>query len=707
MKGSGWWPWVRDWLRQTQWVGAEQLQSITGAAILVANHRSERDWLYLVDRLSGHRVMAVVHPGDGPSSSARAILLRAFSFVVVDPLNPHAVMAEKIVPHLHSGGWLLVFPQGMAEEASEALLKLAIWPLQAARQSRATVVPLHVQQRPVSTVTVGTPVAAASLPDHDDPARLSGWLADLLSHVALTAAQRQYRPLWQQLSLVRRRGHSSRISDSTGAVASRAQLQQRALILVGLLQRQSGVTDSSGPIGLLLPTSLAALTTLLAVQAMGRTVAMLNFTSGSDALLHGCQVAAIRTVITARQFVAKARLQHLVEPLQSTLQLLFLEDLRHQLRWYHVLQALFEDLCLRDRYLGPVKVDDAAVILFTSGSEGQPKGVVLSHANLLANLTQAALRIDLTADDGLLNALPMFHAFGLTLGTLAPLFCGMRLHLVPSPLEYRTIAATAYTIRATILAGANTFLAGYGKVADPCDFHTLRYVFAGAEALRPETQRLWQERFGLRILEGYGTTEASPVVAVNTPAACRSGSVGRMVPGMTARLQPVPGLIVPGLNGEAGRLLIAGPNIMRGYLLAQQPGVPIAPVAPDDGAVGWYDTGDIVRIDEAGFITLLGRAKRFAKIGGEMVSLTSLEQLAAQLWPDDQHAAIQQHDSVRGEQIVLVSSCAVAERQALLLAARQQGLSDLLVPRQIHRVENLPLTGSGKIDYQRLLQMVL
>ena len=255
------------------------------------------------------------------------------------------------------------------------------------------------------------------------------------------------------------------------------------------------------------------------------------------------------------------------------------------------------------------KANDPAVVLFTSGSEGTPKGVVLSHRNILANAAQALARVDANANDKVFNVLPVFHSFGLTGGMMMPLLAGIPIFMYPSPLHYRIVPELIYQTGATILFGTDTFLAGYARSAHAYDFRTLRLVLAGAEAVKDRTRQIYMDRYGIRLLEGYGVTETAPVLAMNTPMANRPGTVGRLSPLMEYRLDPVPGI------EEGGRLSVRGPNVMLGYLRAENPGVLEAL------ADGWHDTGDIVTIDAAGFITIKGRAKRFAKIAGEMVSL--------------------------------------------------------------------------------------
>jgi acyl-[acyl-carrier-protein]-phospholipid O-acyltransferase/long-chain-fatty-acid--[acyl-carrier-protein] ligase len=373
---------------------------------------------------------------------------------------------------------------------------------------------------------------------------------------------------------------------------------------------------------------------------------------------------------------------------------LFLEDLRPRatlpVRLHGLARALAPQWSFR-RLAGPVLPDDPAVILFTSGSDREPKGVVLTHRNLLANVAQARAALDIMPRDVILNVLPMFHAFGLTTATLTPLLLGTRVILYPSPLHYHIIPELTYERRATVLFGTNTFLMGYGRHADPYDFSSVRLVVMGAEPLREDTRRLWVEKFGIRISEGYGLTEASPVLATNSRRHHRSGTVGKLLPGIEYYLEPVEGI------AEGGLLCVRGANVMAGYLLPDQPD---RLVPPRTGrGPGWHDTGDIVRVDAEGFVTILGRAKRFAKLGGEMISLAMVEQLAADCWPEDQHAAVTLPDPVKGENIVLLTTHREPDRHELVMIAHQEGLGELYIPRRVLAVREIPLLGSGKPDY--------
>ena len=338
--------------------------------------------------------------------------------------------------------------------------------------------------------------------------------------------------------------------------------------------------------------------------------------------------------------------------------------------------------------------NDLAIILFTSGSEGLPKGVALSHENIQANRFQLASRVDFSSKDIVFNSLPIFHSFGLTGGTLLPILAGIKTFFYPSPLHYRIVPELVYDTNATIMFGTNTFLSSYARFAHAYDFYSLRYVFAGAEKLDEETRKSWSEKFGVRIFEGYGATETSPALSTNTPMHNKPGSVGRLMPAIKFKLEEIVGIT------DGKKLLVSGPNIMKGYLLNTNPGK-ITPLED-----GWYDTGDIVSIDEKGYISIKGRAKRFAKIAGEMISLTATEINLSKLCPQSSHAIIAIPDPKKGEQLILVTTSQTLKRLEISAFFKENQISELSVPKEIIMVEKLPLLGTGKVDYMEIKNMV-
>jgi acyl-[acyl-carrier-protein]-phospholipid O-acyltransferase / long-chain-fatty-acid--[acyl-carrier-protein] ligase len=466
-------------------------------------------------------------------------------------------------------------------------------------------------------------------------------------------------------------------------------------LLIGarvLGRRFAAMTRPGEAVGLLLPNANAVVMSLLGLSSGGRVAAMINYTAGPASVRAAVATAVIHKIVSSRAFIEKAGLSEIVEAAEAGgATFVWLEDLRAGVsRGEKLLAALLWRLPLHHQ-----DSSAPAVILFTSGSEGTPKAVVLSHRSLLTNAMQAESRISFSPTDKLLNVLPVFHSFGLTGGTILPLVNGVHLFLYPSPLHYKIIPEIARKIRPTVMFGTDTFLAAYARTAKDGDFSSLRFAVAGAEAVRPETRAIWRQRFGAEIIEGFGLTEAAPVVAVNTATHGRDGTVGRLLPGMQMRLEPVEGI------PEGGRLWLTGPNLMLGYMTADRPGE----LQPRGDA--WHDTGDIVSVDREGFITIRGRVKRFAKIAGEMVSLGAVEMLVKALWPEENHAAVSVPDKRKGERIVLVTTAHDADPETMRKFGRQAGATDLMVPHDIVKVGEIPLLGSGKTDYVSTRRLAL
>jgi acyl-[acyl-carrier-protein]-phospholipid O-acyltransferase/long-chain-fatty-acid--[acyl-carrier-protein] ligase len=421
-----------------------------------------------------------------------------------------------------------------------------------------------------------------------------------------------------------------------------------------------------------------------------------------------CKAALLEHVLTSKRFIEKGGFEQVIEDMAAAgIVIHYLEDVRDDIGIMGKIKALFWTQFARTFFMlthqnNPPTSSDPSVILFTSGSEGTPKGVVLSHSNIQANIKQGASCIDFAPHDIVFNALPIFHSFGLTGGLIMPILSGVRAFFYPSPLHYRIIPELVYGSNATIMYGTDTFLSGYAKHAHPYDFFSIRYIFAGAEKLREETRKVYVEKFGIRIMEAYGVTEAAPAIAINTPMHYKSGSVGKLLPNIKAHLELVDGI------AHGGRLIVSGPNIMLGYLRYEKPGVVHAPEYNIDGKVrkGWHDTGDIVDIDEEGYVIILGRAKRFAKIAGEMVSLAAIEEQVDLLYPDFKSAVISLPDDRKGEVIVLFTENNTASREAIHADFKQRGLSELYVPRHVVVMQEIPVLATGKINYVALNELV-
>ncbi|HEY0084708.1 MAG TPA: acyl-[ACP]--phospholipid O-acyltransferase [Allosphingosinicella sp.] len=689
-------------LYRVEVAGTENMPLPGERAVVVVNHVSFLDGLLLAAFLPGKPTFAV------HSAIAKAWWVRPFLGLFdafpVDPTNP--MSAKAMVRAVKEGRTLVIFPEGRIT-VTGALMKVFDGPGMVAGKADAPIVPVRIdgaQYTPFSRLrgkvrlrtfpkirlTVLPPRRFAIEGEMSARARraLAGRrLYDEMSEMIFATSQTEQTLFEALLDAQHIHGRGAKVLEDI----KRQPLSYGRLVTgsFALGHALAAATKRGENVGVLLPNVSGVAVTFFGLNAYGRVPAMLNYTAGLANLKAACTAAQVRTVVTARAFIDQAKLGDVVRGLEAEgIRTLWLEDLAATIgtgsKLRAALAARFGRTTHRRLRISP---DEAAVILFTSGSEGLPKGVVLTHRNLLANCRQLSARIDFNASDVVLNALPVFHSFGLTGGTLLPLLSGVKTLLYPSPLHYRIVPALAYDANATILFGTDTFLAGYARMAHAYDFYSLRYIFAGAERVRDETRAAYSDKFGLRILEGYGATEAGPVIAVNTPMHYRAGTVGRLLPGIETRLEAVPGI------DSGARLSIRGPNIMAGYLKHDAPGV----LQPPEG--GWHDTGDIVAIDAEGFIAIKGRAKRFAKIGGEMVSLPAVEGYAAALWPDADHAVVTRPDPRKGERLVLFTTCRQADARALQTWARANGIPELMVPRDIRVVEALPVLGTGKLDY--------
>jgi acyl-[acyl-carrier-protein]-phospholipid O-acyltransferase/long-chain-fatty-acid--[acyl-carrier-protein] ligase len=505
------------------------------------------------------------------------------------------------------------------------------------------------------------------------------------------------------LAMARQRPNQVVLQDATMNPLTYRRLLIGARLLAGQWQQllrnehepTSGAADQR--IGVLLPNVNAMPVVLLSLWAAGKVPAILNFSTGPVTMLACAQLAGLKQVITSSAFVERARLN--VHPLVAAgIEFLYLEDVRNQIPgWQKLLAMLRCRFVPRSAFRAPRSTESVAVVLFTSGSEGTPKGVELTHANLLANIRQVLCALDVMDTDRFFSAMPLFHSFGLTAGVLLPLVRGIYTFLYPSPLHYRMVPTAFYNLDCTVMFGTNTFLAGYARKAHPYDFRSLRYLVCGAEKLQEATVNLWSRRFGVRVIEGYGATECSPVLSVNTLQEVRFGSAGRLLPGIEHRIEPVEGV------AEGGRLLVRGPNVMRGYLNPETN-------AAFQALGGWYDTGDIARVDEDRFVYILGRLKRFAKVSGEMVSLTAVEDALAGAFPQYglrfQIAVLSRPDEDKGEVLVAATNEPRLTLDAIRGVIKSKGLANLCVPRELKVVKEIPKLGTGKVNH-RELQKVL
>ncbi len=674
--------------------------------LIVANHESFIDGLLLGMAMPVDAVY-VIHRQIAEQRFF-GFLLSFVPHITVEPTSPLAI--KQIIKLVETGQPVVIFPEGRITRTG-SLMKVYEGAAFVAAKTGATVVPVRIDGAarsyfgrlagvyprklfPKVTITI-QPRREIPMPDQPSAKQRHRRAGESMRHILLDmlVATRPQRTIYE--SFLDGMSTFGRDYDLVEDIRLREESYGSLLRMVLGLQRITGrFTQPDEIVGVLMPSTAATPALILALSAGRRIPALLNYTAGTEGMRAACIAAGIKTIITSRAFLEKAKLTEVVE-LIGGVSICYLEDFRSQFSIVDKLSVLFRLLFPRGAAL-PQRPDDPAIVLFTSGSEGKPKGVVHSHSSLLSNVAQIRAIADFTPLDKFMMALPLFHSFGLTCGVLLPLVSGCKVFLYPNPLHYRVIPEIVYDRDCTVLFGTSTFLGNYAKYAHPYDFGRLRYVVAGAEKLSADVHHLWIEKFGIRILEGYGVTECAPVVACNVPMACRTGSVGQLLPGIEHELVPVPGI------DEGGALHVKGPNVMKGYLLYDQPGIIQPPAAIGDG---WHATGDIVTIDDEGYLHIRGRQKRFAKLAGEMISLEVVESLAKAAAPGALHAATTRPDASKGEALVLFTTDSGLRRERLLEAARAAGTPELAVPRDIRVVDEIPLLGSGKTDYVTLKAM--
>ncbi len=684
--------------------GMEHVKAAGDRAVIALNHVSFLDAPLILSLLDEKPVFAI------DSGIAKKWWVKPFLNIArVYPMDPTKPLGTRgLIQEVKNGHRLVIFPEGrititgalmkvydgaamIADKADAAIVPVRIDGLEKSYFSRLAEGQVKRSLFPKTRVTFLPPrklTIDAELKGRKRRHAAGAALYDVMSDLYFLTSRREQTLIEAFAESVREHGPSREMLEDP--VTGKLSAKKTAIGAAVLGRKILGFTTKGEAVGLMLPNANGAAVTYFALQAAGRVPAMINYTAGAKNILAALAAAEVKTVLSSRAFVEKANLGGVVEALAESKKIVWLEDVRKGVGLVDKLRGLVE----AGRALEKRDPADPAVILFTSGSEGTPKAVVLSHANIIANVQQIVARYDITAKDSVFNVLPVFHSFGMTGGMLLPMLTGMKLYLYPSPLHYRQIPELIYGSNSTVLFGTDTFLAGYARTANPYDFRSVRYVVAGAEPVKAETRRVYNEKFGLRILEGYGVTETSPVLAVNDPMFNRVGTVGRLMPGVDYRLESVPGIT------EGGRLHVRGPNVMLGYYRAERPGV-LEP-APE----GWHDTGDIVTVDAQKFVTIKGRAKRFAKIAGEMVSLAQVEQMLADFAPEHLIAMVSVPDARKGEKLIMVTTRADATRAAAQAHLKAKGATELMAPADVMIVDAIPLLGSGKTDYVQLDRLV-
>ncbi|NOQ63584.1 MAG: AMP-binding protein [Methyloprofundus sp.] len=691
--------------------GLEHYAQAGDQVLIISNHTSFLDPLLLGVFLPDKISFAI------NSHIADSWWLKPFlNLSHVFPMDPtHPISLKNLIHYVEKPNKTVIFPEGRIT-VTGALMKIYDGTGMVADKSGATILPIRIEGAqyshfsrlkntvrlrwfPKVTLHIQPPtkiVVDEKLRGKERRHACGLVLTDMMSDMMFSSSHYQQTLFAGLLEAKKIHGGKHTVAEDLERIPlSYNTLITRSIAIGNALAK---ITTKNEHVGIYLPNSTKTLNVVLGVQLHERVPAMLNYSTGALGMLSACHTAKVKTVLSSRRFIELGKFSEDAEQLGKEINLVYLEDLAQTITKLDKLKALLQAKTVNFWY--PRLNQDAnkaAVVLFTSGSEGSPKGVVLSHKNIRANHRQVSARISFNPQDTVLNFLPMFHSFGFTVGTMLPIMNGMTSFFYPSPLHYSIIPEMAYETNATIIFGTNTFLAAYGKKAHSYDFYNMRYVVAGAEKLHENTRQLWMDKFGIRILEGYGATETSPVAAVNTPMFYKAGTVGRLMPNMQYKLEHIPGI------ENAGKLHLYGENIMQGYLLNEQPGKLIPPKSIY--GEGWYDTGDIVHVDAERYVSIRGRSKRFAKIGGEMVSLTATEQTINNIWPEHQHVVVCIPDARKGEQLVLITTKQDATSKELLQLAK--GVPSINLPKKFMLVEHIPVLATGKINYPTVTQLAV
>lgn len=700
------------------------LADLPPKAVYVSNHVSFLDPIILFAFLPGNPVFAL----NGHLYRRKFIrfLMKKADILLFNPIEPGDI--KNLIAKVDSGRQVVIFAEGRMTE-NGGLMKIYEAPGLVADKSKAPLIPMWINgpqygffsktkgklpHRPLPKVkiTVGKP-RSFKLKDELRRQRdhISNEVYQILREMSFEVNYNPNISLFAQL-MKTAKVHSKKglihrpkfVEDIQRVPNSYKDIIIKSFVLGKYFKRR---TLPGEHVALLLPNSIATVCTFFGLSAYDRVPVMLNFSVGAQNMMSMCQTAQVRIVITSLTFIKTAKLENAVEVLKANgFNVIYLESLRKDIGLWEKINAYLRYKIKRVPHKDGG--NKKAVILFTSGSEGAPKAVVLSHANIISNIKQMSSIETINTTDTVFNALPMFHSFGLTVGTLFPMLEGAKLFLYPSPLHYRIVAELVYEIGATIMFGTDTFFRGYGRIAHPFDFHNVRFMFGGAEAVKADTRDMWMERLGIRVMEAYGSTECSPVVTANNRIFNRFGSIGKLLPAMEYKIQPVDGI------EKGGELVVRGPNVMLGYIIPSQPGV-LQPLED-----GWYHTGDVVEIDEIGFIYIKDRIKRFAKIGGEMVSLNAVDNMVRKAYewmaPQDKsddngemfsYGVVAIPHESKGEQIVLVTNNRMVTQDVLHSYIKNNGMSELYLPRIILFRDKLPVFATGKADNVTLKREVL
>ena len=686
-------------------VGMENFQKCKGGTLIIANHTSLIDGIILSITF-GEKLSFAINTEVTKNFWVKPFL-KMIKFFPVD--NTNVMVVKSIIDEIKKGGMVVIFPEGRITTTG-GLMKVYPGPAVIADKSKADILPICIEgiqysdfsyfgaktksrkQRKIK-LTVLPPRKLdinEALPDSKRRANSMTKLYDIMCEMKFASNftnKTIFDSLIQNLSLVGRKKEI--LDDIKRQPITVGSLLGAIFAFANKIRKQTAKKEY---VGIMMANTKTTVEIFFALSATDRIPVMINYTEDTDNIVSCMENVGVKTVYTSKSFIREFKPNNIIEAfIEHNINVVYEEDLKDSINIFNKVSAytkshfpnyFYKQIC--DNF----DSESPAVVLFTGSINGKSKSVVLTHKNIQASMAQLSSVMDFGIMDSFFNSMPIFSSLGFVAGTLLPLLRAIKLFMYHSPLHYKTVSELVYDTNSTVILGTDTFLAGYAKTAHPYDFYSIRYVISGIEKLKEETVKIWEDNFGKRIFEAYGTTETSSTISINTPMYFREKSVGRMLPGIECKLESTTAFV------GASHLLVKGPNISDYYIENKQL---ISKKAQDN----WFDTGDIVEIDKDKFIFMKGKSKRFIKVEGEAVSLTELEVKISEIWKDSKHALIKtQHN--RKKEIILFTTYKGATKEELIKFVNENKVEDFIVPDEIIVMENIPITGTGTVDYLKL-----
>ncbi len=479
---------------------------------------------------------------------------------------------------------------------------------------------------------------------------------------------------------------SNIVEDSFNHSISNLGLVYKSILLSILYKKK---LEKEKTVAIMMPNTVTTSVLFFALQNLNKTASIINFTSGITNIKSSLEVSKIKIIITSKTFIEQINMQENIKIIEKNTNVLYVEDIKSEINISSKIEAL-KKLLFKEKI--ERNENNVAVILYTSGTEGSPKGVMLTHKNLYENRKQILNVLNIQKGEKFFTCLPFFHSFGLGVGVLLPILNNFKVFLYPTPLHYKNIPGLIESTGSSVFFSTDTFLKKYSKYAVKENFKNIKYLIAGAEKLDEETYMYYKNNFDTKILEGYGVTESSPAVSVNTFEDFKLGSVGKIFSEIEYKIEKIDGY------SKGGLLFLKGKNIMLGYQVEKD-------TNKKDFHNGWYNTGDVAFVDNEGYLFILGRLKRFAKIAGEMISLAQVENFPKKLWPENYSAVCNVKDVNKGETLILLTDNKKADLIKLMKLMKEEGQSSLYFPKKIKIIDEFPILGSGKIDFKKLQEL--